>query len=133
MVREVRVGDAIFGGGRSRWWRGRLGGGLGYRLGGYVHPAIIISTHVFPAAHRAAARDAGGLSVGVAAATTLYFTVDSATIFEAIYYKAISFYKINRPWSTRILAGISVIIFIFIFKKFFKLEIGVKSKKEQDE
>src|SRR5690606_40812118 len=37
---------------------GGLGGSLGDGLGGGVHRVIIISPHVFPAAHRVADRDA---------------------------------------------------------------------------
>jgi hypothetical protein len=67
-----------------------------------------------------------GASVGVAAATKLYFTVVPANIFQGIYYRFISIYTRYHPWDTIVLAIIFAAILIFLFRKRFKIQIARK-------
>lgn len=64
-----------------------------------------------------------GASVGIAAATKLYFTVLPGNIFQAIYYK---YYIPYHPWNT-IVIGIIIlaIIFTFLGRKF-KIQVTKK-------
>jgi len=68
----------------------------------------------------------GRTSIGVAAATKLYFTVVPANIFQAIYYRFLSLYARYHPWSTIILVITLLSIFITVFRKKFKIQIAKK-------
>lgn len=77
----------------------------------------------------------GGATIGVAAAAQLYFKVAPANIFQALYYRTSALFKKYSPWSWvglwLVVGAIVIIIFRAIFKKFFKLQIGI-SRKEQE-
>lgn len=79
---------------------------------------------------RPLARDivTGGVTIGVAAATKLYFTVAPANIFLAIYHRAAAIFNVYYPWSLIVLIILGLAVFIVIFKKFFKFQIGVSRK-----
>lgn len=67
-----------------------------------------------------------GTSVGVAVATKLFFTVVPANIFQAVIYRTSSFFSAYSPWSY---VGLGVALFIlavFLFRKFFSFNIGVR-------
>lgn len=84
----------------------------------------------FLEAHPVQEDKAGQTTIGIAAAAKLYFTVVPANIFQAVYYKVTSFWVLYEPW-TNVAAGIvGVIIIIFLFKKFFHLEINLKKKEK---
>ncbi len=72
----------------------------------------------------------GVTSIGVAAAAKLYFTVAPANFIEGVYYKIISFLKINQPWTNRIGGLIAIIAFFLTFKRFFNIQINVKDKNQ---
>jgi len=83
-----------------------------------------------------ATQDVKGTSIGVAAATKLYFSVIPASIFVGIYFKILSFYKNLLPWSNVFLAVVAFAIVISILRKFIRLEIKtnpVKDKKNTHE
>jgi len=66
----------------------------------------------------------GKTSIGVAAATKLYFTVIPANIFQGIYYRFISLYAKYHPWNTIILIIVFLAAFLTILKKKFKIQIA---------
>lgn len=68
----------------------------------------------------------GMATIGVAAAAKLYFKVEPANIFQAIYYKLASWYGRYHPWNTIVLAIVFTAILIVIFKKKFKIQIEKK-------
>jgi hypothetical protein len=72
-----------------------------------------------------------GASVGVAAATKLYFTIVPANYFQGIYYRIVSFWNINQPWSGRVATGIAAVLALIIFKKFFRIELNLKNPKKE--
>lgn len=77
-------------------------------------------------AHPIIKAGAAGTSVGIAAATKLYFTVIPANIFQGIYYRFISIYTRYHPWDTIVLAIIFAAVLIFLFRKRFKIQIARK-------
>lgn len=75
-----------------------------------------------------------GTTVGIAAAAKLYFTVKPANIFSGIYYRVLSIWKINQPWSSRVALAGGIIVVLVLAKKFLNIQIGLKKKqKEVDE
>ncbi|MFA6428871.1 MAG: hypothetical protein WCV84_00015 [Patescibacteria group bacterium] len=68
----------------------------------------------------------GQTAVGIAAAGKLYFTVEPASIWMAMYFRISSFAAMHRPWSYVIPGIIAFIGLIFILKRFIHIEIGVK-------
>lgn len=67
-------------------------------------------------------------TIGVAAATKLYFTVVPANIFQAVYYKLISLWNIYYPWSLRMVILIGLIVLGIIGKKYLNIDIGLKKR-----
>jgi hypothetical protein len=70
--------------------------------------------------------EGGKTSIGVAAATKLYFTVIPANIFQGMYYRFISLYDKYHPWTTIILVIVFLSTLIAVFRKKFKIEIAKK-------
>ncbi len=69
-----------------------------------------------------------GTTIGVAAATKTYFTVAPANIWQAIYYKASSYFAMYAPWSYVVLAVVITAIIIAIIRKFFAFKINIRKK-----
>ena len=74
---------------------------------------------------------AGGTSIGVAAASKLYFTVAPANIFEGIFYRIGSLVRLWTPWSYIVPGIVILAILIIILKKFVNFDISVKKKKKK--
>jgi P pilus assembly chaperone PapD len=72
----------------------------------------------------------GKSSVGIAAAAKLYFDIIPSNIFEAIYFRVISFYKVYAPWPQYVSIGIGVLVAGLLLKKFLNIEISLKKHKE---
>lgn len=72
----------------------------------------------------------GQTSVGVAAASKLYFTISPANFIEGVYYRTISLWKLYEPWTSRTAYGIGVVIALILFKKYFRIELNTTKKKE---
>ena len=79
-------------------------------------------------AHPVKSDVAGVTSIGVAAASKLYFTVAPSNFFEGIYYRALSLIERSAPWSYAVFALIGLFILVKIFKKFFKFNIAINKK-----
>ncbi len=77
--------------------------------------------------------EGGQTSVGIAAATKLYFTVVPANPVLGAYYKAASIWKLNQPWSSRIAIGLGIIITYLLLHKYLGFQIGFKKKENTDE
>ncbi len=71
---------------------------------------------------------AGGVTIGVAAAAKLYFTVAPANIWQGIYYRVVSFWTMYTPWTWVVLFVVLTAIVITIFRKHFAFQIGIKKK-----
>lgn len=74
----------------------------------------------------------GNTTIGVAAAAKLYFTVVPANLFQGIYYKIISFWKIYSPWTGRITLVLALIILFVLFKKFFNIQVNFRKPTEKN-
>ncbi len=72
----------------------------------------------------------GQTSVGIAAATKLYFTVLPANPILGLYYKAVSIWKLNQPWSLRIVIGLGIIITYFLLHKYLGFQISFNKKRK---
>lgn len=72
----------------------------------------------------------GTATVGVAAATKLYFTVIPSNVWQAIYFRFLSLWTRYVPWNWIVLGLALVAVLIVIFRKFFKFDIGVKVSKK---
>ncbi len=65
----------------------------------------------------------GSASVGVAAATKLYFSVISANIFQAIYFVVLDFIAKYRPWSIIVPVFVFLLVGWKILSKKFKIQV----------
>lgn len=74
----------------------------------------------------------GGTSIGVAAATRLYFSVAPANIFQGIYYRIVSIFTNFAPWSWVILSVIALASLIAFLRQFVSLEIGFSKRKNKN-
>ena len=81
---------------------------------------------------RVVSKEIGGAWIGVAAAAKLYFTVDPANIFQAVYYRFLALWKKYSPWDwivAMIIAGaVFIVILRALFKRFFKLNLKISKK-----
>lgn len=68
----------------------------------------------------------GTTTLGVAAASKLYFTVVPANIFYGIYYKIVTFWNIYSPWPQRFLILVAIVVVGAFVKKFFNIQINLK-------
>lgn len=82
-------------------------------------------------AHPIQADKNGQTTINIAAAAKLYFTVVPANIFQAMYYKTITFWTTYEPWTNWIGILVVIIIIISLFKKYVHLEVNLKKKKDQ--
>jgi len=72
------------------------------------------------------AASGGATSVGVAAASKLYFEVTPGNIFQGIYFRLASLYKDYKVFLFIILGLVVAFILFKILKKYIHLEIGIK-------
>lgn len=90
----------------------------------------------FLEAHPIQKDTSGQTTIGIAAATKLYFTVVPANIFYAIFYKIVSFWNIYAPWPQRVLIFVLIVGSALFVRKFFNIQIGLKKshhKQHTDE
>ena len=69
-----------------------------------------------------------GTTIGVAAATKVYFNAAPANVWQAIYWRVISFFTIYAPWTYVALAVVVGAAFIALLKKYFTFQIGMRRK-----
>lgn len=86
----------------------------------------------FLEAHPLQKSEVGQTTVGIAAATKLYFTVVPANIFYSIYYKIISFWHVYAPWPQRVVIVVLVAVAFLFVRKFFNIQIGLKKPEKTD-
>jgi len=72
--------------------------------------------------------ETGMTSIGVAAATKLYFTVAPANIFVGIYYRIASLATLYSPWSYVVSAIVIAALLIAILRRFISFNIGIRKK-----
>lgn len=74
-----------------------------------------------------------GTTIGIAAAAKLYFTVEPANLWQAIIYRISYFFRTYSPWTWIVLGILLAAVLTSLFKKYFKLDIGIKFKKKEDD
>lgn len=82
--------------------------------------------------HPAKKTTSGVTTIGVAAAAKLYFTIVPANLFQAIYYKATSFWTLYQPWTNGTAIVIGIVAALILINKFFHIEINLKKKKSPE-
>lgn len=70
-----------------------------------------------------------GVTIGVAAATKLYFSIKPANIFSAILYKILTFFETFAPYSYIGLGLVVLIAGILIFRRYFTIRFGIEKKQ----
>lgn len=73
-----------------------------------------------------------GTTIGVAAATKTYFTVEPANIWQAILWRVSTFFAVYAPWTYVVLAIVAGAVLITIFRRFFAFQIGIRRKDDAD-
>lgn len=69
---------------------------------------------------------AGETRVGIAAASKIYFEVVPANFFESVYYRLRSLHDLYHPWPQRAMYGLLLLLLLYVFRKFFRIEINLK-------
>lgn len=69
-----------------------------------------------------------GVTIGVAAATKLYFTVKPSGVLGAAIARVTSWFEQNAPYSYWALAGLIALAIILVFRRFFALQFGIRRK-----
>lgn len=72
--------------------------------------------------------EVGGVTISVAAAAKLYFTVSPGNIFMGVYYRLVSFFETYAPWSFVVGGLVLLAILIFILRRFISFNVSVKKK-----
>lgn len=70
-----------------------------------------------------------GVTIGVAAATKLYFTIKPSGVLGAAIARVTSWFEQNAPYSYWVLAGLIALAVILVLRRFFALELGIRRKK----
>lgn len=69
-----------------------------------------------------------GVTIGIAAAAKMYFTVKSASLFWAIINRILTFFTTYAPYSYIILGIILLAILVFLFRRFFRISLRIERK-----
>lgn len=72
----------------------------------------------------------GQVTVGIAAASKLYFKIVPSTWWQAIYHKIITFFTTNAPTSYIIAGAIVLAILIVLFNKYYGFRLAIIKKKK---
>lgn len=72
----------------------------------------------------------GETSIGIAAASKLYFSVVPGTLFESLYYRLSSFWSVHSPWPQLFVIFVCVFVLIRMYAKFLNIKIALKSGNE---
>lgn len=78
--------------------------------------------------------DGSVTTIGIAAASKLYFNISPASVLSGIYYKAISLWQYYQPWSTRGAIIVAGVLTLLLMRKYLNIDIGLKkTTKNEDE
>lgn len=67
-----------------------------------------------------------GTSIGVAAASKLYFNVAPANWFMGVWYRLLSLVGIYKTWIYIVLGLVIVFVAVKLFKKYVHIQVGIK-------
>jgi len=74
----------------------------------------------------------GSASVGIAAASKLYFTVAPANVLSAVYYRGLHFWQDFYPWPMIVLGAVTGFILFNLLRRKFGLSINVQFGKNKE-
>jgi len=77
--------------------------------------------------------DVSGTSLGIAAASKLYFKVSSSNLFAAVYYRAASLVSVYSPWSYVLFGLILLGLIAWYLSKNLSIGISLKRKSKLNE
>ncbi|OGJ37699.1 MAG: hypothetical protein A2383_02260 [Candidatus Pacebacteria bacterium RIFOXYB1_FULL_39_46] len=80
----------------------------------------------------ATSNNPSGASIGVAAASKLYFTIAPANTWEGFYYRALSLWNKYQPIPQIITGTFSFLIIIKIVRNFISLDISLKKRTKKN-
>ncbi len=103
----------------------------GVRTGDYYGYLVASATREPEDSKSDSESDGTGVSIGVAAAKKLYFSIEPANIFQALYYKLLGFYEKLYPWSLIVPSSVAAIVVFKYLGKNFKIEKKGKSKSSK--
>jgi len=95
-----------------------------------VLPAKVSPGNYFAYLEAHPVQKAEGVTIGIAAATKTYFTVQAGTVLGAFTERIKSFFTTYSPASFIILGVIVLIILIIIFRKYFALRFKIERKNK---
>ncbi len=72
----------------------------------------------------------GQTTIGIAAASKLYFEITPSNIFQGVYYRVLSLWKNNQPYSNFLGGSVVAVIVIILFRKFLRIEVGFKKNNK---
>lgn len=73
----------------------------------------------------------GATTIGIAAASKIYFSVDPENFVMGLYYKALSLWNYYAPWPARISIILGAIIVFLITRKYLNIDIKLKKSPEK--
>ena len=71
----------------------------------------------------------GGVSIGVAAATKLTFTVKPSNLFAAWVLQAQNFIEDGEPWTYVIPASLLALLIIYLLRRYFRLQLRFERRR----
>ncbi len=77
---------------------------------------------------RPVSTEAGGMTIGIAAATKLYFTVLPADMLQSFAADIGRFFGRTSPFSYIVLGLLAVAVFAFLFRRYIRLDIKLSRK-----
>lgn len=76
-------------------------------------------------------KEEGQVTIGIAAATKLYFKIVPSSWWQALYHKIVTFFTVYAPISYIVLGILVLIIIIAIFNKYFHFKFALKVEKKR--
>jgi len=69
-----------------------------------------------------------GATIGVAAASKLYFTVAPASVLQGLYYRGLSLWNQYQPWPPIIIGAAGILVLLRLARNFISLNVSLKQK-----
>lgn len=76
--------------------------------------------------------ESGQTTIGIAAASKLYFTIAPSNVFEAFYYRILSLWKQGLPYTNFVGGSLLVFLVLRILTRFVKLNISLKKRESEN-
>lgn len=94
-------------------------------------PTSVMSGNYFAFLEAHPVQSAEGVTIGIAAATKTYFTIEAGTILGAFTERIKSFFTTYTPASFIVLGVIVLTILVITFRKYFSFKLKLERKKSE--